>query len=80
MLDADQEVLDEDDILLLGEVLQVSPLLVQRKHRFPLRRHLVLELLVLFDLDLDGLQHPGHGLKVAKRLFSLSQPVDESLL
>lgn len=50
MLYRDQQVLDEDHVLLLTEVFQVSALFVQVKHCFAVGCDFLLEGFVLFDL------------------------------
>ena len=43
MLHAGQKVLDEDDVLLLAEVLEVCPHLVQRHHGLPVTADVLLQ-------------------------------------
>merc|ERR1719422_3043404 len=79
VLDRHQQVLDQDDVLLLREILQMSSLLVQGQHGFSLRGNFSLELLVLFNLHQDGFHHSGDWFQVSKSLLSIGQPINESL-
>ena len=79
MLDRYQEIFDQDDILFLGEILQMSSLFVQAEHGFSLRRNLILEFLMLLNLSHDRFKDSGNGFQISQCLFSIGQPVDKGL-
>ena len=54
MLHADEEVLDEDDVLLLTEVLEMCARLIQGRHRLPLSTDVLLQHLVAETQKVKG--------------------------